>query len=340
MRRKRLSILAAAGLIPLAGVIADIGSAGATTPPVSSPNLITQQAIPATAPAVAPAPAPALPTQPAATPAVAPAANALAPVTQLPTPRSIPTTASGNEIGGNLLPGQDSTTGSSTTAQSSPLAHVDAAIKVPISVEGNAIGRLGQAASALGLTTGQPSAQTTQNGAVSLWAPVSICSINVGLTGNTGSDCHPAGATTQSGMPIPGFPLVKDLPTNAITPSAQIDGVLPVNACSIVVAVDASAGSRCEPTHGAPTQTGSVPVDAPVTLCSVEGVPSSFCTGEGDTALPNGIPALLLWALAATGAPLLLELLIGAMALLTGLVIDKLSQRGGRGAPRATSPAG
>ena len=50
-------------------------------------------------------------------------------------------------------------------------------------------------------------------------------------------------------MPNVGFPLVNDLPTNNVSQSAPIDGVLPVNVCSIVVAVAGTASNQCEPTH-------------------------------------------------------------------------------------------
>ncbi len=64
-------------------------------------------------------------------------------------------------------------------------------------------------------------------------------------------------------MPNVGFPLVNDLPTNNVSQSAPIDGVVPVNVCSVVVAVDGSASNQCEPTHLASTPTGSRPGQRP-----------------------------------------------------------------------------
>ena len=66
-------------------------------------------------------------------------------------------------------------------------------INIPITAQYNAIGLLGMAAKSLGLTTGQSPASTTQNGAINLDAPISICSVNVGLVGNTASDCNLTG---------------------------------------------------------------------------------------------------------------------------------------------------
>jgi hypothetical protein len=235
-----------------------------------------------------------------------------------------------------LLPGMDSTTGTNDTTQTSPLLNVDAPINVcsvsagvladaasscsttsvgtdqlgaianinvPITASDNAVGLLGMAASALGLNTTTTSASTTQNGAINVAAPITICAINVGLLGNTSSACDEtgtSGTTTQTGvidatvpvtvcdviveiagdstsncpqdpdtvkqsgeladlyapvgicgviveidgaaagkcMPTAGFPLVNGLPTNQLSQSAPIDGVLPVNACSILIAVD------------------------------------------------------------------------------------------------------
>ena len=78
-----------------------------------------------------------------------------------------------------------------------------ATINVPITAQDNAIGLLGQAASAFGLTTGQSPASTTQNGAINADAPVSICSVNVGLVGDTSSNCDTTGTSgpaTQTGV--------------------------------------------------------------------------------------------------------------------------------------------
>jgi hypothetical protein len=525
LRRKSVStLMAVVGLTLSAGTLAGIGTAGAATPRVSSastpsmPNLIQQLTTtttapaPAAKPAPAPVPAPVLapavkPSSTPAAPAVKPATSPTAPLTALPISLSLPITLLNNVINGNVLPGQDSTTGTNTTTQTSPLANIDApinicsisvalganavsscstesvglnqvasiaAINIPITAQWNAIA-LGQAAAALGPLMGQGPASTTQNGAVNVYAPVSICAINVGLGGNTGSACNLQGTngvtsqtgvidaavpvtvcdviveiagnstsncpqypdkTTQSGMladlyapatvcgviaevdgtatgscmPVPGFPLANSLPTNSITQSAPIDGVLPINACSIVVAVDGSASNQCEPAHTAPTQTGPVTGNVPVTVCSItaaiQGTATGVCTGPGNgtpisvgtpgspgtgvtipiticgieaalggvasatcpnpttstsppptttpsktspttvpvklastapTSVKAAAPAAASGPLAFTGAPLLLELLIGAMALLTGFVISKMARRQSGGVPGATS---
>jgi hypothetical protein len=414
---------------------------------------------------------------------------------------SLPITLLANEIGSSLLPGQNALTGTNTTTQKSPLLNLDApinacslsiglfanaasscsttsvgldqlgaigTINIPITAQYNAIGLLGAAAKSLGLTSGQSSASTTQDGAINAYVPVSLCAINVGLVGNTASDCNLAGTNgtvkqtgvidaavpvtvcdiivqidgnstsncpqypdtiTQKGqladayapitacgviavvdgkangmcMPVDGFPLVNDLPTNDVSQSAPIDGVLPINACSIVVAVDGSASNQCEPTHLKTTPTGSVPVNVPVTVCAVtaaiDGNASGTCTGAGTQVGPIGTPgapgtgvtipiticgievalggtsvascpqptvttspsstppstapatttpaktvaavtptavhttAAASGPLALTGAPLLVELLIGAAAVILGLAISRLSRR--RGAHQA-----
>jgi hypothetical protein len=234
--------------------------------------------------------------------------------------------------------------------------------------------------------------RTTQSGMLAdVYAPVTICGVIAEVDGTATGSC----------MPVPGFPPVNDRPTNSVTQSAPIDGVLLVNACSIVVAVDGSASNHCEPAHEAPTQTGSVPVNAPVLVCSItaaiEGIARAVCTGAGGPGLPIGTPgspgtgltipitvcgieAVLdgragaacpnpttsssqsktppitvpvsqastaplaapakaagpSGPLAFTGAPLPLELLMGAVALLTGLVISRPSRRRRRGLSGAT----
>jgi hypothetical protein len=319
-------------------------------------------------------------------------ANPLAPLEALPVSIALPITLLGNEIAGMLLPGLDSSSGSNVTTQSSPLANVSAPVNlcsvsagvlanassscsttsvgigqkgalanvnVPITANDNAVGLLGAAASALGLNTSTTAASTTQSGLINAAVPVSICSINVGLVGNTSSACNTAGTsgpTTQSGlidaaipvtvcdviveiaddstascpqnanpvsqsgqladldvpagicgviveidgngkgscMPVAGFPLVNDLPTSPLSQSAPIDGVLPVNACSLVIAIVGTASNTCEPSHIAPTQTGTGKVNVPVNVCAlaaaVQGTATGTCVGAGNTGLPIGIP--------------------------------------------------
>jgi hypothetical protein len=416
------------------------------------------------------------------------------PLTGLPVSFSLPITLLANEIGSSLLPGQNALTGTNTTTQKSPLLNADVpinacslsiglfanaasscsttsvglaqlgaigTINIPITAEYNAIGLLGAAAKSLGLTTGQSPGSTTQDGAINVYAPISLCAINVGLVADTASDCNLAGTNgtvnqtgvidaavpvtvcdiiveidgdsaskcpqhpdtvTQKGqladayapitacgvvavvdgkgtgmcMPVAGLPLVNGLPTNDVSQSAPIDGVLPINACSIVVAVDATASNQCEPTHLKTNPTGSVPVNAPFTVCAVTaalaGNESGSCTGAGSPVGPIGTPgspgtgvtipvtvcgievalggtsaascpqptvstspptspspstttppvhtaaavapaavhtAASSGPLALTGAPLLVELLIGAAAVILGLAISRRSRRRG-----------
>ena len=213
-------------------------------------------------------------------------------------------------------------------------------------------------------------------------------------------------------MPDAGVPLTNDLPTSDASQSAPVEGVIPVNVCSVVVAVDGSASNTCEPTHvSSTTGEGSAPVFAPVSACAVtaalDGTADGTCTGTGSaftgtgspgdpgtgatlpvtlcgvqaalggsasascpqpTAAPSATatvaagtpsaaaasrgtpaPAALVAdsgpvnastgatgssgasSLASTGAPLLLELLLGAGALLMGVAIKRSARRGTNG---------
>jgi hypothetical protein len=224
------------------------------------------------------------------------ASDPLAPPTPLPVSLAVPITALGNEIAGTLLPGQDARTGTHTTAQTSPLADIDtpidgcsisagliapansscsttaigtdqlgsiADVNAPITLDDNAIGWLGEAASALGLTTGQDPAMTTQNGAVNVFAPVSICSINVGLAGNTGSDCGLTGThgvTSQKGV---------------------IDAAVPVTVCDVIVEIVGNSKANCPQQPDSTAQSGELAdVYAPATVCGVIAeVDGTACTG-------------------------------------------------------------
>ena len=119
-------------------------------------------------------------------------------------------------MAGRSCPARILATGTNTTTQSSPVANVNApvnvcsvsvglladassscsttsvglnqvgaigTVNVPVTAQDNAIGLFSQWAAALGLTSGQPPASTTQNGAVNANVPVSICAVNVGLGG-------------------------------------------------------------------------------------------------------------------------------------------------------------
>jgi hypothetical protein len=235
-----------------------------------------------------------------------PAAGPLAPLTS----PAIPITVLGNEIGGTLVPGQDARTGTNTTTQTSPLANVDAPINgcsvsaglfadaysscsttsvgtnmlgaianvnVPMTLDDNAIGLLGEPASALGLTTGQDPASTTQNGAVNVWAPVSICSINVGLMGNTGSDCNltgTSGTTSQKGL---------------------IDAAVPVTVCDVIVEIVGNSSANCPQQPDSTTQSGELAdLYAPATVCGViaevDGTATGSCMPAPGFPLVNDLP--------------------------------------------------
>ena len=165
-----------------------------------------------------------------------------------------------NAVGSTLLPGQDSTSGTNTTRQASPVANANAPVNAcalsvglvadassscsttsvgvnqpgglanvnaPITAQDNAIGLLNQAASEFGLTSGQSSASTSQSGAINADAPVSICSVNVGLVGNTSSDCDTTGTSgpaTQTGV---------------------VDADVPVTVCDVIVEIDGNSSANC-----------------------------------------------------------------------------------------------
>ena len=90
------------------------------------------------------------------------------------------------------------------------------------------------------------------------------------------------------------LPLVNDLPTNDGSQSAPVDGVIPVNVCSVVVAVAGTASNSCEPSHVETNSTGAAPVTAPVTVCAVtaaiDGDANGSCLGTGSNSLPIGAP--------------------------------------------------
>ncbi len=100
---------------------------------------------------------------------------------------------------------------------------------------------------------------------------------------------------TACACPTPGSRSSTTCPPVTASQSAPVDGVIPVNACSVVVAVDGTASNSCEPTHvSTTTATGSVPVFAPVTVCAVsaalDGTADGTCTGTGSTSTSTGSP--------------------------------------------------
>ena len=322
MRRIRLTSIGVltGGLILAVGTVAGVAPADAAPSPSDLQTTVPAVQNAAGA-AVAQATGSATPTSPG------PASD---PLPSLPASVAAPISALSNEIGGTLLPGQDSTTGSNTTGQSSPVANADAPINAcslsvgvvadsgsgcsttsvglnqaggvadvnaPITAQDNAIGLLNLAASAFGLASGQ-SASTSQDGAINADAPVSICSVNVGLVANTSSDCDTAGTSgpaTQTGtvdaeVPVTVCDVIAEIDGDSSadcpqqsTPTSQqgqaADVFVPVTACGAVVEVDGSSNGMCMPDAGfplvndLPTDDGnqSAPVDGviPVDACSV-----------------------------------------------------------------------
>ena len=134
------------------------------------------------------------------------------------------------------------------SARNEPGGLADA--NVPITAQDNAIGLLNEAAAALGLSSGQSSASTSQDGDVNADAPVSVCSVNVGLVGNTSSDCDTtgtSGSTSQNGV---------------------VDAEVPVTVCDVIAEVDGDSSSNCQQQSDPATQQGqAADVFVPVTAC-------------------------------------------------------------------------
>ncbi len=255
------------GVVLAVGVLAGFSPAGADSPP--NPVQTTVQDVEsAVAAAVPGTPAP------AATPApTAAASDPTAPLTGLPVSIAVPVSALNNELGTTLLPGQDSTSGTNTTTQSSPAANVDAPVNacslsvgalanassgcstttvgldqtgavgnvnVPVTAQDNAIGLINQAASALGMTTGQSPSSTTQDGAVNAFVPVTLCSVNVGLVGDTSSSCGLSGtngSTSQQGV---------------------ADATVPVTVCDVSAEIDGNSTASCPQETDTVSQSGQL----------------------------------------------------------------------------------
>ena len=242
MNRNRTTSLGviAGGLVLAAGALASVTPASGATP--SPTDLQT------TAQAV----------QNTATAAVGQATGSSVPTAPTPASAAVPITALSNEIGGTLLPGQSSITGSNATGQSSPVANADAPVNacsvsvgaladsssscsttsvgveqpggladanVPITAQDNAVGLLNQEASAFGLTD-NGSASTAQEGALNADAPVTVCSVNVGLVGNTTSDCDTAGSSGPAAQ------------------TGVVDAAVPVTVCDVIAEIDGDSSSE------------------------------------------------------------------------------------------------
>jgi hypothetical protein len=236
--------------------------------------------------------------------------NPLAPLEALPISISLPISLLANEIAGMLLPGQDAQTGTNVTTQTSPLANVTAPINacsisagilagaksscsttsvglnqkgaianvnVPITAQDNAVGLLGEAASALGLNTSTTSASTTQTGAINAAVPVTLCSIDVGLVGDTASACNTAGTngtTTQKGV---------------------IDADVPVTVCDVIVEIADNATASCPTNPDTTSQAGELAdLYVPAGICGVivqiDGKATGDCMPTSDFSLTNGLP--------------------------------------------------
>ncbi len=152
-------------------------------------------------------------------------------------------------------------------------------------------------------------ATTPSTGSVPVNVPLTVCSVTAAVEGDASGTCTGAGSST---IPIG-------------TPGSPGSGVtLPITICGIEAALGGTASAACpEPTStsSTPTTSASSPTTVPVMLSSTAPTPiqaASTPAGGG--------------ALAFTGAQLMLELLIGAGALLLGLVITRLGRRrDGRG---------
>ena len=215
-----------------------------------------------------------------------------------------------NELGSTPLPNQDSTTGTNSTGQSSPVGQrqrpdqacslsvgvaADAGsscsttsvglnepggladANAPITAQDNAIGLLNEAATALGLAGGQSSASTSQNGAVNADAPVSICSVNVGLAADTSSGCSTTGTSGPS------------------TQTGVVDAEVPVGVCDVIAEIDGDSSSNCPQQADPVTQQGQAAnVFVPVTACGaiveVDGSANGMCLPDAGFPLANDLP--------------------------------------------------
>ncbi len=302
MRRNTLTSIGAL----TCGLVLAVGTAVGVTPASAAPSSTDlQSTVQAVQNAAAAAAAQA--TGAAAATAPAPASN---PLPSVPASVAAPISVLSNELGTTALPNQDSTTGTNSTGQSSPVANANAPINacslsvgvaadassgcsttsvgvnepggvadanVPITAQDNAIGLLNEAATALGLASGQSSASTTQDGTVNADAPVSICSVNVGLAANTSSNC---GTTGTSG------------------PSSQtgvVDAEVPVGVCDVIAEVDGDSSSNCPQQSDPVTQQGqAADVFVPVTACGaiveVDGSANGMCMPDAGFPLANDLP--------------------------------------------------
>jgi len=322
MRRNRLSLLAGvatSGIVLAVASVSGFMPAGAATAPAPAPSTTTQTTNPVQSTVqkitqtvtstVKPKTTSTSSTGTRTTTTSHAGSNPLAPLTQLPLSLSIPITIIGNEISGNLIPGQDSTTGTNTTTQVGPLINIDAPINlcsasiavaapaksscstqsvgidqvgaigtvnIPITITDNAIA-LFQAASALGLTTGQAPASTTQNGAINAWVPISICSVNVGLGADTASNCNTQGTN------------------GSVSQTGVVDAAVPVTVCDIIAEIGGDSTANCPQYPDTVKQNGQLAdLYAPATVCGViaevGGTATGSCMPVSTFPLVNNLP--------------------------------------------------
>jgi hypothetical protein len=293
VRRNRTFTLGITGgglCIAAALLVGSVPAGALTTPQVAIPTPPVSVSVPANA--------------------VAPKVNPLASLKAAPVSVALPITLLGNEIASMLLPEQDSTTGTNTTGQGSPLANVSAPVNVcstsagilanaasscsttsvgtnhqgaignadvPITGDDNAVGLLGQDSSALGLNSSSQPASTTQDGAINAFIPISLCAINVGLVGNTSSSCDTTGTngvTTQKGV---------------------VDATAPVSVCDVIVEIGGDSADACPTQPDSQQQSGQLAdVYAPVGVCGVivvlDGQGAGQCQPSSGFPLAGGAP--------------------------------------------------
>ena len=127
------------------------------------------------------------------------------------------------------------------------------------------------------MTTGQSPASTTQNGAINAYAPVSICSVNVGLVGDTASNCNPTGTN------------------GTVTQKGVIDAAVPVTVCDVIAEIDGNSTANCPQEPNTVSQSGQLAdLFVPATVCGViaevDGTAKGMCMPDTGFPLVNDLP--------------------------------------------------
>ena len=146
-------------------------------------------------------------------------------------------------------------------------------------------------------------ATTTTVGSVTASVPVTVCAVAVAISGNASGTCVGSatsigggGGTTGTGVSVP------------------------ITICGIQAALGGTAAAPCpQPavTTSASSPPSTAPTTVPVKLAAATPTPVKTAAAVAPASGP----------LAFTGAPLVVELFIGAAALLLGLLISRLSRR-------------